>query len=137
MDENQKAYLRALRLLAVKARFRTELKARLRQERFSDEAIAYALEKCVRYFNDEELGKSKIRTKAKKGYGPRYLAASLKAHLDEDILAKAFDEFDEKKVLIEYLEKHPKLLQDPKAKLRLLRRGFSYDIIQNVLNFAK
>jgi SOS response regulatory protein OraA/RecX len=135
MSENQKAYLRALRLLSIKARFQNELECRLKQEEFSDQAIAYALERCANYFNDEELGKARMRSKAKKGFGARYLKANLRRYLSDEEAEDALEELDERAVLEAYLEKHPKLLMDPQGKARLLRRGFDLQSINEV--FAK
>ncbi len=128
----QKAYQRALRLLSVKGRFRTELEQRLRLELFSEEAIAYAIEKCNRigYLNDEDRSQQKRSACARKGYGARRIAMELGQFLDDDGVENAMNDFDEKKALLEYLRKHPKIQPDPKAKLRLLRRGFSYSTIE-------
>lgn len=124
------AYKRAIRLLSVKAYFRKDLEERLRKEGFADVEIRQALDKCAPYLDDEQLLRSKIRTKAKKGYGPRYILASLHSH--HPSLA-AIAEIDERETLLSYLRKHPKLLHDPKAKRRLAARGFSYELIEEIL----
>ncbi len=135
MTEEQQAYQRALRLLSIKARFQTELALRLKQEEFSERAITYALEKCASYFDDEELGKAKLRSKAKKGFGAKYIGLNLRQYLSQEKAEEALEEFDEAEALSRYLEKHPRLLTDPKGKLRLLRRGFDLQTINEV--FAK
>jgi len=127
------AFKRAIHLLSIKARFRKELEERLRQEGFSEPDIEEALEKCSRYLDDEELAKSKVRVQARKGYGSRRISASLQRYTTTE---EALLEIDEKETLSNYLKKHPKLLNDPKAKLRLLRRGFSYEIIEQVLKIS-
>ena len=128
----EEAYQRALRILGFKGRFQKELEERLRQEGFSEEQIAFAMKKCNPYLDDVELAKAKVRGQAKKGYGARKIAALLQQYISPE---EALLEFDEKEALCRYLEKHPKLLCDPKAKGRLLRRGFSFETIQDV--FAK
>jgi len=127
------AFKRAIHLLSIKARFRKELEERLRQEGFPEEDIGEALEKCACYLNDEELAMSKARIQAKKGYGSRRISASLQRYTSSK---EALQEIDEKEALCNYLKKHPKLLADPKAKLRLFRRGFSCEVIEQVLKIS-
>jgi SOS response regulatory protein OraA/RecX len=127
------AYKRAIHLLSIKARFRKELEERLRQEGYPDPEIAQALEKCSRYLDDEALARSKIRVQARKGYGSRRISASLQRYTSSQ---EVLQEVDERETLLTYLKKHPKLLVDPKAKLRLLRRGFSFEMIDEVLKLS-
>lgn len=127
------AYKRAVRLLSIKAYFRKDLEARLRQEGFEDGEIREALEKCSQYFDDEALLRSKIRVKAKKGYGPHHILASLHNY---DPRQEHLKEVDEKETLRNYLKKHPKLLNDPKAKRRLAARGFTYETVEEVLKIS-
>jgi SOS response regulatory protein OraA/RecX len=127
------AYKRAIYLLSIKARFRKDLEERLRQEGFPDSEIAEALDKCSRFLDDEELAKSKVRIQARKGYGSRRISLFLQHY---NLPKEALYEFDEKGALCDYLRKHPKLATDPKAKLRLLRRGFSHEVIEQVLKIS-
>ena len=127
------AYKRAIRLLSIKAYFRKDLEERLRKEGFADEEISQALEKCASYIDDEAILRSKIRVKAKKGYGPHHILASLHNYNPSK---KAVAEIDERETLLNYLRKHPKLFNDPKAKRRLAARGFSYELIEEVLKIS-
>jgi SOS response regulatory protein OraA/RecX len=127
------AYKRAIRLLSVKAYFRKDLEDRLRQEGFADVEIKQALEKCASYLDDEAILRSKIRAKAKKGYGPHHILASLRNY---NPTQAAISEIDERETLLNYLRKHPKLQCDPKAKRRLAARGFSYELIEEVLKIS-
>lgn len=131
--ETKSAYARAIRLLSVKSRFKKELEERLRLEGFPESEIVQALAKCAPYLNDEELAKSKARVQARKGYGPNRIAASLKRYTSSNA---AMSEVDEKEALVNYMKKHPKLFSDPKAKLRLFRRGFSKETIEAVLKIS-
>ncbi len=136
MKEFEESYQRAIRLLAVKGRFRAELERRLRQERFSEEAITKTIERCIcaGYLDDEQRGRQKLLSCARKGYGVQRIALELSQHIDEGIVRQILGDFDEKKALEEYLRKHPKLLKDPKVNLRLLRRGFKRGLIEETVN---
>ncbi|MBS3905365.1 MAG: RecX family transcriptional regulator [Simkania sp.] len=137
MEDFDKAYQRALRLLSVKGRFKREVEERLCSEQFSEGAIAHAIERCVRagYFDDIERGRQKSLSRARKGYGSKRISVELSQFLSEEEVQGVVEQLDETRALEQYLQKHPKICDDPKAKQRLLRRGFHYRVIEEV--FAK
>ena len=138
---------RAVKLLAAKPRSVAELRERLLEKEWTDEAAAdYAVAKLTEYgyLNDEQFALSFAQSRVRqKPVGRQRLARDLKnKKLDketaEQALEKVFDETPEDKLIDEAIARRVRLRGRPKTREEskslfdhLLRRGFAIDLVIN------
>ena len=138
---------RAVKLLAAKPRSVAELRERLLEKEWTDEAAAdYAVAKLTEYgyLDDEQFALSFAQSRVRqKPVGRQRLARDLKnKKLDpetaEQALEKAFEETPEAKLIDEAVARRVRLRGRPRTREEskslfdhLLRRGFSIDLVIN------
>ena len=138
---------RAVKLLAAKPRSVAELRERLLEREWTDEAAAdYAVAKLTEYgyLNDEQFALSFAQSRVRqKPVGRQRLARDLKnKKLDpetaEHALEKVFEETPEDTLLDEAVARRVRLRGKPTTREEskslfdhLLRRGFSIDLVIN------
>ncbi|MDD5355743.1 MAG: regulatory protein RecX [Candidatus Omnitrophica bacterium] len=136
------------RLLKVRPRSEYELRSRLLQKGFENKVIEEAITAIAKIglVNDLEFAKLWVQSRIKKPLGLKRLSFELKQKgIDKDIIEKIISEYNcpekEEKVVRELLERKLKKfsgLDKQKIKERLwgffLRKGFSKDIVYDVLN---
>ncbi len=138
---------RAVKLLAAKPRSVAELRERLLEKEWTDEAAAdYAVAKLSEYgyLNDEQFALSFAQSRVRqKPVGRQRLARDLKnKKLDketaEQALEKVFEETPEDQLIDEAIARRVRLRGRPQTREEskslfdhLLRRGFSIDLIIN------
>jgi regulatory protein len=138
---------RAVKLLAAKPRSVAELRERLLEKEWTDDAAAdYAVAKLTEYgyLNDEQFALSFAQSRVRqKPVGRQRLARDLKnKKLDpetaEQALEKVFEETPEDKLIDEAIARRVRLRGRPKTREEskslfdhLLRRGFSIDLVIN------
>lgn len=145
----KKAKDKALKYLSYKMRSEKQVREKLIEEQFPKVIINKIIQilKKYNYINDEEYAKAFIKDKVNiKGYGFFKISYELKNQgIDEHIFKKYLEneEFvDEQKKAIDLLKKKIKRIDviDYKEKQKLyaylIRRGFSYDTINNALNIV-
>ncbi|MES2345308.1 MAG: RecX family transcriptional regulator [Chlamydiota bacterium] len=123
----------AFRLLAVKGRFRKELKEKLFLKKFSEEAVFAIVQECQRLgaVNDEEEGALLVRRLQKKGYGKAFIVAKMRSKgvsLSADLMESQVP------IIRQLLEKKYRNHTREKAITALCRRGFDYATIIDALN---
>ena len=131
----------ALRLLAFKGRFSSELQKKLEEKGISADAVYKIMEECQRlgYLNDAEHIESAIRKEQRKGYGPRLIALKLKEHkeISEGMLGNLY--VSQKEILEKLLKTKFRKVQweDFKARQKainqLQRRGFDFETIKEMI----
>lgn len=138
---------RAVKLLAAKPRSVAELRERLLEKEWTDEAAAdYAVAKLSEYgyLNDEQFALSFAQSRVRqKPVGRQRLARDLKnKKLDketaEQTLEKVFAETPEAALIDQAIERRVRLRGRPQTRQEskslfdhLLRRGFSIDLVVN------
>lgn len=138
---------RAVKLLAAKPRSVAELRERLLEKEWTDEAAAdYAIAKLSEYgyLNDEQFALSFAQSRVRqKPVGRQRLARDLKnKKLDretaEQALEKVFEETPEEQLIDEAIARRVRLRGKPRTREEskslfdhLLRRGFSIDLVIN------
>ncbi|HEY9285355.1 MAG TPA: regulatory protein RecX [Pyrinomonadaceae bacterium] len=138
---------RAVKLLAAKPRSVAELRERLLEKEWTDEAAAdYAVAKLSEYgyLDDEQFALSFAQSRVRqKPVGRQRLARDLKnKKLDPETAAQAlekvFDETPEDKLIDEAIARRVRLRGRPQTREEskslfdhLLRRGFSIDLVIN------
>jgi regulatory protein len=138
---------RAVKLLAAKPRSVAELRERLLEKEWADEAAAdYAVAKLTEYgyLDDEQFALTYAQGRVRqKPVGRQRLARDLKnKKLDketaEQTLDKVFEETPEAALIDEAIEKRVRLRGRPRTRQEskslfdhLLRRGFSIDLVIN------
>jgi regulatory protein len=136
---------RAVKLLAAKPRSVAELRERLLEKEWTDEAAAdYAVTKLTEYgyLNDEQFAVSFAQSRVRqKPVGRRRLARDLRnKKLDKETaaqaLAKVFEETPEEELIEEAIARRVRLRGRPRTREEskslfdhLLRRGFSIDLV--------
>jgi regulatory protein len=149
LEERHRAKLKAIRLLSVRSRSRKELHDRLRQAKFADSVIDYALAEMERLklIDDAEFARSYGQNRmVTHPVSKRMLERELKFKgLSEDEIQhgvdQAYESQDESQVARQLAAKRKKSinhLADDKAKKKvydfLLRRGFGWDVISDILD---
>ncbi|HZB46411.1 MAG TPA: regulatory protein RecX [Pyrinomonadaceae bacterium] len=138
---------RAVKLLAAKPRSVAELRERLLEKGWTDEAAAdYAVAKLSEYgyLDDEQFALSFAQSRVRqKPVGRQRLARDLRnkkldQELAEQTLEKVFAETPEDTLIDEAIEKRVRLRGRPQTRQEskslfdhLLRRGFSVDLVIN------
>lgn len=125
---------KAFALLAKRSYFKKELGRKLAEKGYPEEEINPLLEKLEErgWLNDDELAKRFIVRQKERGYGPKVIAMKLKQKMGNcDCIIEESKE--EAKRLIQ--KKYHRDLPEKKDKVirALLRRGFSYDTIKDLL----
>jgi len=125
---------KAFSLLARKSYFSKELAGKLKEKGYEEKEIAPLIQSLQKdgWLDDQELAKRYIAQKKRKGYGAKVIAYELKQKGGE--LSIAID--DEEEVLRAFVEKrYLKDLPEKREKVigALMRRGFSYELIDRVL----
>lgn len=143
LSENERAYEKAVRLLAVRARSASEIRQRLSLKRFSPLAIDSAMEKLTRqgYLNDAQFAKEWVRMRLQQGKGRRLIQGELfkkgiSRELQEKIVPQQDDTATLETAATRRLARYRNL--DPlKTRQRLwmwlAARGFERDKIEEVL----
>lgn len=141
---------RAIRLLAAKPRSIRELRDRLLEKMWTDEAIVEAvIEKLAeyKYLDDEQFARDTAMSKLRQNpQGKRRLQMTMaQKKLDKDTvesaIANAFDEMPEDDLIDIAIQKRlrtrgkPETREDAKKFYdHLLRRGFTYDLIRTKMS---
>ncbi len=139
---------KALRLLGYRARSIAEIRIKLKQKQFNDETVEKVVESLCRsgLLNDTEFADSFARTKIiQRPAGRIFIKQELKAkgiseNIIEETLNQIYEEFSEKDLAEKLIQKRKSLtknIEDPKERKRIIdllrRRGFNWDIIEQVL----
>lgn len=143
---------KALKLLAVRPRSEKELRQKLLQKGFAGKIVFEVISdlKKVDLINDEKFAESWASARlANKPMG-RYLLKQelfrkgIKKELIEEVIEKSFEDEKEIELAKKLLDKRKKLfknLEDRKVQKKLadflLRRGFSYDIVNKVMRIKE
>lgn len=135
--------------LSYRIRTTAEIKKKLKDKKISEESIGKVIAHLneLKLLNDEEFAKQLVSEKIKrKPVGRRVLKQKLfekgiSREMSEDVLEKAFEEVDEKELALESLNKYYPKIQElerndkrKKAFDHLVRRGFDFDVIKEVVN---
>ena len=143
---------KALKLLELRSRSERELKQKLRQKGFTEKIIFEVVSdlKKVDLINDEKFAESWASSRlANKPMGKFLLKQELfrkgiKKELVEDVIKKSFEDEKEIELAAKLLERRTKLfqnLEDRKVQKKLadflLRRGFSYHIVNKVMRLKE
>ncbi len=149
------AKAKAMSLIAYRPRSVFEIRAKLREKQFSEDAVQKALKDLVRVglLNDRQFAGSFVRTRlVQKPCGSRLLKQQLRQKgIDEQIIDSViheeFAEIEESEMVYKLAEKQKRKPGEDKRKAArrlsgfLLRRGFSWDavkpVIDNYLNTAE
>jgi len=144
-DEKQRCWASALRLLGVRSRSRMELKRRLLDKKFSEEAAELSLIRAEKagIINDEAFAKEWIDSRMRNHPKGRYLLKQelkLKG-IDETLIDRLLEEgLDETAAALTLLHKKAwkwKGLNDPvfkqKAYTFLAGKGFTFDIAKEAV----
>ncbi|MEL7361576.1 MAG: RecX family transcriptional regulator [Bacteroidota bacterium] len=148
-DEALRARRKALDYLSYKARTSTEVRRKLRDTGFSEDAVEEAVARMeeLGYLDDEAYAKAYARGRfSGRGYGPQRIRTDLmKRGLDRRVIDAALEEFAEPDDLYEAALRHgqkrwDRLASEPDARKRrkktydfLLRRGYGFDTARRVL----
>lgn len=129
---------KAFALLAKKAYFSKQLKLKLSEKGYPQNEIEELISDLTQrgWLNDQELAGRYIEQQKQRGYGSRMIAFKLKEKAG--FLEIPIAESEE--ALMELIKRrYLKDLPEKKAKVinSLLRRGYSYDLICNVLREIK
>lgn len=143
---------RAVKLLAAKPRSIAELRERLLEKQWTDEAIVDAVIEKLReygYLNDERFAFSFASYKVRQrpvGRGRLQRALQLKKvdkEIADEALKLVFEETPEEGLIDSAIEKHTRLRGRPRTRDEikrlfdyLLRRGFSYELISEKVRAA-
>ena len=142
------AKAKAMSLIAYRPRSVHEIRVKLREKNFSEDAVEKAVKDLVRVglLNDRQFAGSFVRTRlVQKPCGPRLLKQQLSQKgIDEQIIDcvihEEFAEINESEMVFKLAEKQKrKPGEDPRKAARrlsgfLLRRGFSWDAIKPVID---
>lgn len=145
----KRAKLRAMHLLSDMGRTESQLRTKLKQGGYPDEAVEEAIRyvKSFGYINDAEYVRSFIDSRKEKKSKKEIYAALKQKGVDSDIIEQVFEEMDygeeDSRQAIEALMRKRNYNPDSadlkeKQKLMgyLMRKGFRYDDVNSVLNSA-
>lgn len=123
---------KAFSLLAKRAYFSKELAAKLREKEFPEGEITSLIEELKQqgWLNDQELAERFVSRQREKGYGARVIAQKLRMKAGEIPI-----EIDDGEILPLIEKKYLKKLPHDRNKViaSLMRRGFSYDLIDKAI----
>ncbi|WP_243291565.1 recombination regulator RecX [Bacillus sp. FJAT-47783] len=146
-DETKKAYNSAIEYLGFKMRTEQEVRRHLRKKEVGEHIVDDVIKQLTgqNYVNDEEYASLYVRTQIRsnkkgpiviqkeleeKGVKPSYIKAALKQFTKEmqiDIAYKLAGKFQSKTERLSFIQLKQKIEET------LIRRGFSFEIIQTVL----
>ena len=145
----KRAKLRAMHLLSDMGRTESQLRTKLKQGGYPDEAVEEAIRyvKSFGYINDAEYVRSFIDSRKEKKSKKEIYAALKQKGVDSDIIEQVFEEMDygeeDSRQAIEALMRKRNYNTDSadlkeKQKLMgyLMRKGFRYEDVNSVLNSA-
>ncbi len=134
-DEMQSIKAKAFSLLARKSYFSKELRLKLLEKGYPLDQIQALFEELQSqgWLNDEELARRFVQRQRDKGYGARVITQKLKQKAGEIEVADL--EATQEEVIDLIQKKYARFLPDQREKVirSLLRRGFSYELINNSL----
>ena len=145
----KRAKLRAMHLLSDMGRTESQLRTKLKQGGYPDEAVEEAIRyvKSFGYINDAEYVRSFIDSRKEKKSKKEIYAALKQKGVDSDIIEQVFEEMDygeeDSRQAIEALMRkrnYNPYSADLKEKQKLMgylmRKGFRYEEVNSVLNSA-
>ena len=146
----KRAKLRAMHLLSDMGRTESQLRTKLKQGGYPDEAVEEAIRyvKSFGYINDAEYVRSFIDSRKEKKSKKEIYAALKQKGVDSDIIEQVFEEMDygeeDSRQAIEALMRkrnyNPETA-DAKEKQKmmgyLMRKAFSYQDVRNVLQVCE
>ena len=148
-EEYQRACHRAFRFLATRARSQKELEDRLARYEYPPALIARVVAKCksLSYIDDRQFAFQYARSRVvQKPLGPELLRRELQKFgihkaLRDEAVAQVYEENSPLALALALAEKRIARLRDlppEKARARLIgflkRRGFDWDVVQQVLD---
>ncbi len=144
-EELNKAQAYALMLLGYRERSLREIKMRMRQKGYEEKLV----EKVVKYLKDRNLINDKrftqlwAESRIKKGYGRWRIQSELEQkgvnrEIGDEILKDLYSGIDEVQVALDLVEKKRWVSKEPprlteRVSNLLRRRGFSFEVISNVV----
>ena len=144
-EELNKAQAYALMLLGYRERSLREIKIRMRQKGYEEKLV----EKVVKYLKDRNLINDKrftqlwAESRIKKGYGRWRIQSELEQkgvnrEIGDEILKDLYSGIDEVQVALDLVEKKRWVSKEPlrlteRVSNLLRRRGFSFEVISNVV----
>jgi len=144
-EELNKAQAYALMLLGYRERSLREIKIRMRQKGYEEKLV----EKVVKYLKDRNLINDKrftqlwAESRIKKGYGRWRIQSELEQkgvnrEITDEILKDLYSGIDEVQVALDLVEKKRWVSKEPprlteRVSNLLRRRGFSFEVISNVV----
>lgn len=147
MEDFEKCKDYACRLLKYRSRSEKEIEDQLKRKKFSEseirETIAWLKEKG--YLNDERFAREWLESRKRRGYSEKYIRLELKqkgiseqlSNLDLNNQEQFLSDREVAEKLVEKKMKQYRNLEPVKVKQRiqnlLLRRGFSWEIIEEIL----
>ena len=123
---------RSLRLLGYRDRSKHEIVSRLKRDKYSEEEIDATVEKLEGYnlIDDEKFARAFVTSKSKKFWGPiRIKAKLLELGVSGKTIEEAIKEIDWREVVGQAKEFFASRLEGDKLKVKLLRLGFPYYLI--------
>lgn len=141
-QQEKEALQRAIYMLSLKDRCEIEIIQFLKKQYYADNIIKYVLDrlKKLNLIDDKKYIEKHIASRLNSGYGKQRIIVDLlkkgfKKELIEDALDKGSYKDEALESAIEYAKKYSERFDniDPinkqKVKMALMRRGFSYDIV--------
>jgi len=144
-EELNKGQAYALMLLGYRERSLREIRMRMRQKGYEEKLI----EKVMKYLKDRNLINDKrftrlwAESRIKKGYGSWRIQSELEQkgvnrEMADEILKDLYSGIDEVQVALDLVKKKKWLLKEPQRLTEhvsnlLRRRGFSFEVISNVV----
>lgn len=144
-EELNKAQAYALMLLGYRERSLREIEMRMRQKGYEEKLV----EKVVKYLKDRNLINDKrftqlwAESRIKKGYGRWRIQSELEQkgvnrEIGDEILKDLYSGIDEVQVALDLVEKKRWVSKEPlrlteRVSNLLRRRGFSFEVISNVV----
>lgn len=147
-EQKKQAKEKAFKLLSIRARSERELKDKLKARGFESVIIEEVISDCKRLnlLDDRKFalswieGRLSSKPAGKIVFRQELFKKGIKKDLIEEVISESFQDLDETELarkLLERKKKSLKNLEETKAKKRmtdfLLRRGFSYDVINEVI----
>lgn len=145
LDEVERAYERALKLLAYRPRSIEEVRQHLRAARFSEEPIETAIERLTQAGLLDDLAFARYWVENRERFSPRGVRALRyelrQKGLSDAVISDALSRLDEEALAHQAACTRLRRLKraDPEIRRKrledfLLRRGFAYEIVRDVLD---
>lgn len=147
-DSTEKALEYALRVLSVKWYGFSEMQEKLATKGFSGEVVDQVMQRLVElgYISDQRLLEGKLAEYRDFGsYGKNYIVQKLlQKHFSKEQVDEALEEHWSEEVELVCAERFLEKQKLPKGELeykekqkliaKFLRRGFSYDVVREIVN---